>query len=112
MNTRPATPAAGAPRKSAPRVLIVDDDPVIRMLCSINLQLEGLHVLEATDGRDGLARARLERPDLILTDVTMPGLDGFELAAARRHDERTCQILLSSSSAANTQPPTSPAPTS
>ena len=75
-------------------VLIVDDDPATRMLCSVNLQLEGLRVLEAADGHDGLARARFESPDLVVTDVTMPGLDGFELAEALRRDERTRQIPL------------------
>ncbi len=71
------------------RVLIVDDDPATRLLYSINLELEGLLVLEAADGRHGLARARVERPDLVLTDVMMPGLDGFQLAEALRRDERT-----------------------
>ena len=80
-------------RKPTPRrVLIVDDDPAIRMLCSINLQIEGLLVLEAADGRRGLEQARSERPDLVVTDVIMPGLDGFQLAKALRSDERTRQI--------------------
>jgi len=78
----------------SPRVLVVDDDPNARMLCSINLQLEGLEVLEAADGRRGLARARLESPDLVVTDVAMPGLNGFELAEALRRDEGTAQIPL------------------
>jgi CheY-like chemotaxis protein len=77
-----------------PRVLIVDDDPAIRMRCSINLQIEGLRVLEAADGEGGLEQARSERPDLVLTDVMMPGLDGFQLAEALRSDERTRQIPL------------------
>lgn len=77
-----------------PCVLVVDDDPAMRLLCSINLQLEGLTVLEAADGRAGLARARAERPDLVLTDVTMPGLDGFELAEELRRDKRTRAIPL------------------
>ena len=76
------------------RVLIVDDDPAMRLLCSINLQLEGHVVSEATDGRHGLAQARSERPDLVLTDVRMPMLDGFELAEALRRDERTRAIPL------------------
>jgi CheY-like chemotaxis protein len=79
--------------KSA-RVLVVDDDPNARALCSINLLLEGLEVLEAEDGRRGLARARLESPDLVVTDVAMPGLDGFELAAALRSDHETARIPL------------------
>ena len=77
-----------------PRVLVVDDDSNARALCSINLLLEGLEVLEAEDGRRGLARARLESPDLVVTDVAMPGLDGFELAEALRQDESTAEIPL------------------
>jgi CheY-like chemotaxis protein len=76
------------------RVLVVDDDSNSRALCSINLLLEGLEVLEAEDGRRGLARARLESPDLVVTDVAMPGLNGFELAEALRRDEGTAQIPL------------------
>ena len=74
---------------SAPRVLIVDDDAPTRLLYALNLELEGLLVLEAGDGRSGLARALAEHPDLVLTDVMMPGLDGFELAEELRRDERT-----------------------
>ena len=75
-------------------VLIVDDDAATRMLCSVNLQLEGLRVLEAADGRHALTRAQDEHPDLVLTDVMMPGLDGFELAEALRRDNRTSLIPL------------------
>jgi CheY-like chemotaxis protein len=78
----------------SPRVLVVDDDSNTRALCSVNLILEGLEVLEAEDGRRGLARARLETPDLVVTDVAMPGLNGFELAEALRRDESTAQIPL------------------
>lgn len=76
------------------RVLIVDDDPASRMLFSFDLQLEGLLVLEAADGASGLTRALSECPDLVVTDVMMPGLNGFQLAEALRADERTRQIPL------------------
>jgi two-component system chemotaxis response regulator CheY len=75
-------------------VLIVDDDPAIRLLCAVNLSAEGLQVLEAEDGLAGLAQARREHPDLVLTDVKMPGLDGFQPAEALRRDERTRWISL------------------
>src|SRR5665213_1367422 len=78
----------------SPRVLVVDDDSNSRALCSINLLLEGLEVLEAEDGKRGLARALQESPDLVVTDVAMPGLNGFELAEALRRDESTAQIPL------------------
>jgi chemosensory pili system protein ChpA (sensor histidine kinase/response regulator) len=76
------------------RVLVVDDDDAVRTLCSVNLELKGLSVLEAADGLDALALVRGELPDLVITDVSMPRLDGFELAAALRADERTSGIPL------------------
>ena len=75
-----------------PLVLVVDDDPAIRQLCSVNLQLEGLSVLEAADVPGALAQARSTLPDLVVTDITMPGLDGFQLAAELRRDERTHRV--------------------
>jgi CheY-like chemotaxis protein len=86
-------------RKSRPageagsrRVLVVDDDAGTRKLCSVILELAALEVIEARDGRAGLVRARLQRPDLIVTDVMMPGLDGFQLVEALRQEERTRAI--------------------
>src|SRR6185312_16303732 len=81
--------AAQARDGEAGRVLIVDDDASVRLVCAVNLEAEGLHVLEAADGHDALEQARRERPDLVLTDVTMPGLDGFQLAERLRDDKRT-----------------------
>ena len=78
--------------RSTPRILVVDDDPATRLLYSLNLELEGLFVLEAADGKSGLARAREELPDLVLTDLMMPGLDGFELAEALQAHARTRRI--------------------
>ena len=85
--------SAAAPGVAA-RVLIVDDDPAVRLLCTINLEREGLVVLEAADGVTALARARAEKPDLVLTDISMPQLDGFGLAEALRRDRRTSRIPL------------------
>ena len=80
---------AHARRGDAGRVLIVDDDASARLVCAVNLEVEGLHVLEAADELDALEHARRERPDLILTDVNMPRLRGFRLAERLRVDERT-----------------------
>jgi two-component system alkaline phosphatase synthesis response regulator PhoP len=59
------------------RVLVIDDEPPIRLLCRVNLEAEGMEVLEAGDGPTGLEKARNEEPDVILLDVMMPGLDGW-----------------------------------
>src|ERR1043166_505294 len=74
------------------RVLLVDDDPAVRRRCSDHPRLEGFEVMEAADGQSGLEQARLDPPDLILSDVRMPGLDGFALADALRRDERTRDV--------------------
>src|SRR6266540_4152088 len=62
------------------RVLVIDDEPPIRLLCRVNLEAEGMEVLEASDGPTGLEKARNEEPDVILLDVMMPGLDGWQVA--------------------------------
>jgi CheY-like chemotaxis protein len=81
-----------APRVGRPRVLLVDGDRSVRRMCSRHLRLKGLEVMEAADGRSGLEQARLEPPDLILSGVRMPGLDGFALVEALRGDERTRDV--------------------
>ena len=73
-------------------VLVIDDEAPIRLLCRVNLEAEGMPVLEAGDGPSGLAAARAEQPDVILLDVMMPGLDGWGVAEALLEDERTAQI--------------------
>ncbi|HWG57099.1 MAG TPA: response regulator [Gaiellaceae bacterium] len=62
------------------RVLVIDDEAPIRLLCRVNLEAEDMAVLEASDGPSGLALARQELPDIILLDVMMPGLDGWGVA--------------------------------
>ena len=74
------------------RVLVIDDEPPIRLLCRVNLEAEGMEVLEASDGPTGLEKARSEQPDVILLDVMMPGLDGWQVAEALLDDERTRSI--------------------
>jgi DNA-binding response OmpR family regulator len=74
------------------RVLVIDDEAPIRLLCRVNLEAEGMEVLEAADGPSGLDMARLEAPDVILLDVMMPGLDGWRVAEELLDDERTSSI--------------------
>ena len=73
----------------ATRVLVIDDEAPIRLLCRVNLEAEKMEVLEAADGPSGLEAARAERPDVILLDVMMPGLDGWRVAEELLDDERT-----------------------
>src|SRR5256886_16150836 len=73
-------------------VLVIDDEEPIRLLCSVNLAAEGIEVLEAADGPSGLDQAREHRPDVVLLDVMMPGLDGWQGAERLLGDERTSGI--------------------
>ena len=73
-------------------VLVIDDEAAIRLLCRVNLEAEGLSVLEASDGRAGVELASAERPDVILLDVMMPGLDGWQVAEELVASERTRDI--------------------
>jgi DNA-binding response OmpR family regulator len=74
------------------RVLVIDDEAPIRLLCRVNLEAEGMEVLEARDGPGGLEQARAERPDVILLDVMMPGLDGWAVAEELIDDDATRDI--------------------
>jgi OmpR family response regulator RpaB len=74
------------------RVLVIDDEAPIRLLCRVNLEAEGMTVLESGDGPSGLETARTAEPDVILLDVMMPGLDGWGVAEALLEDERTAKI--------------------
>jgi DNA-binding response OmpR family regulator len=76
----------------ATRVLVIDDEAPIRLLCRVNLAAEGMEVIEAADGATGLERAREQLPDVILLDVMMPGLDGWSVAEDLLDDERTRSI--------------------
>jgi DNA-binding response OmpR family regulator len=71
------------------RVLVIDDEAPIRLLCRVNLEAEGMDVLEAADGTTGLDLAREEQPDVVLLDVMMPGLDGWRVAEELLEDDRT-----------------------
>lgn len=70
-------------------VLIVDDDADIRRFLGLTLRHDGFEVHEAVDAEDALARARGLEPDVILLDVMMPGVDGYEVCRRLRADSRT-----------------------
>ena len=73
-------------------VLVIDDEAPIRLLCRVNLEAEGMPVIEAGDAPSGLEAARDGSPDVILLDVMMPGLDGWGVAEALLEDDRTADI--------------------
>jgi two-component system alkaline phosphatase synthesis response regulator PhoP len=73
-------------------VLVIDDEAPIRLLCRVNLEAEGMGVLEAASGPAGLEQAKSERPDVVLLDVMMPGLDGWQVAERLLEDDDTSEI--------------------
>ena len=73
-------------------VLVVDDDPVILKLLEVNFEMEGFQVVRAADGAEGLERARAVRPDIVVLDVMMPRMTGYEVAKALREDDGTAHI--------------------
>jgi DNA-binding response OmpR family regulator len=72
----------------AHRVLVVDDDPVIVRLLEVNLSLDGYEVETASRGEQALERATETNPDLLILDVMMPGLDGWDTCRRLREQQR------------------------
>lgn len=77
---------------SKTRILVVEDEPRVRANIATILKMEGFDVFEAAHGREGVARARQHRPDLIFCDIAMPQLDGHGVLAALREDAMTAKI--------------------
>ncbi len=73
-------------------MLVVDDDPVILKLLQVNFEMEGFAVLTAADGVEGLQTARESQPDVVISDVMMPHMNGIELVAALGADAGTGDI--------------------
>jgi signal transduction histidine kinase/CheY-like chemotaxis protein len=84
--TTPRTP------ERVPRLLVVDDDPNIRELLTQELTEAGYQVRVATNGREALVEVRRERPDLVVLDVMMPEMNGFDVAAVLKNDPLTMDI--------------------
>jgi CheY-like chemotaxis protein len=82
-------------------VLVVDDDRPVRTLCRTALEGAGFRVLEAADGDAALASVAAEHPDLILLDIMMPGISGWEVTSALLADRSTDDIPIVFISARN-----------
>lgn len=79
------------------KILIVEDDKFLRELIAQKLVKEGYHISEAVDGEEGLKKAKEEKPDLVLLDLILPGIDGFEVLARMKEENigRVPVIILS-----------------
>ncbi|MBC7246266.1 MAG: response regulator [Actinobacteria bacterium] len=76
----------------AARVLVVDDDPMVTRLVRINLELEHFEVEEAWDGKTAMRMMRENPPDLLVLDIMMPQMDGWEILKMIREDERLKEL--------------------
>jgi PAS domain S-box-containing protein len=76
-------------QSTSAKILIIDDTQENRVLLVAQLRLEGYQLLEASSGREGIELAHVHRPELILLDVMMPGIDGFETCRRLKQDEAT-----------------------
>ncbi|HEY5527375.1 MAG TPA: response regulator transcription factor [Candidatus Anoxymicrobiaceae bacterium] len=81
--------------ESAARILVIDDEPEIRKLLRVALGAHGFHMLEAGSGREGLERAALDHPDLIILDMGLPDIDGLEVVKSLREWSTAPIIILS-----------------
>lgn len=69
------------------KVLVVDDEPDVLLLCRVNLEFEGYEVIEAADGEAAMQRLREDQPDVVLLDVMMPKMDGWQVLHEIKTDE-------------------------
>jgi two-component system alkaline phosphatase synthesis response regulator PhoP len=74
------------------RILIVEDDPSVLRATSYILEKEGYQVLTAQNGLEGLKKAREDNPDLLILDVMLPGIDGFEICHSLRSEPETAGL--------------------
>jgi len=79
-------------------VLVVEDDPSIREVTTLGLEQAGFQVTSSGDGREGLVRFRQGSFDLVLLDVMLPSLDGFEVLRESRHDNQSPVVMLTARS--------------
>jgi len=78
------------------RILVADDEPNIRLLYQSELEAEGFEVLLAQDGKEALAMVESEKPDLVILDIRMPGIDGVEALGQIIDQNRTMPVILNS----------------
>ncbi len=84
-----AHPARIQTAMARPRILIIEDERGLTEVLSYNLQREGYDVVVAHDGQEGLRKAQMQLPDLVILDLMLPGIDGLEVCRELRAGERT-----------------------
>jgi two-component system alkaline phosphatase synthesis response regulator PhoP len=76
------------------KILVIEDDPAISRLVDYSLRHEGFEVITAANGLDGIRKAHNEHPDLLILDVMLPGIDGFEVCHRLRSEPDTAKLLI------------------
>lgn len=74
------------------KILVIDDEPLVVEVLKIRLKMNNYEVITASDGTEGIERAITEKPDLIILDVVMPGLDGYQVCQKLKEDRNTKTI--------------------
>lgn len=74
------------------RVLVVDDEPDVLLLCRLNLEQRGHEVLEAPNGQAAIELARRHAPDVVILDLMLPGIDGYQVLETLRADPQTADV--------------------
>lgn len=74
------------------KILIIEDDKFLRELIAKKLVNEGYEISEAVDGEEGVKKVKEEKPDLVLLDLILPGIDGFEVLSKIKEDPALAQI--------------------
>lgn len=74
------------------KILIIEDDKFLRKVIAQKIMKEGYEMAEAVDGEGGVESAKKEKPDIILLDLILPGIDGFEVLARLKGDQETSKI--------------------
>jgi DNA-binding response OmpR family regulator len=75
--------------RSQPLLLVVDDDPEILRMLTMRLKMSGYQIVTACDGQEAIDKVRSEKPDLVVLDVMMPRMNGWEVARALRQEKAT-----------------------
>jgi DNA-binding response OmpR family regulator len=92
MTAKKPTPPVKMPDGRVPRALVIDDDAFIAGIYVISLKTAGIEVEAADNGEDGIIAAKQKGPDIILLDILMPGIDGFETLKRLKADAATAKI--------------------
>ena len=79
--------------KISKKILIIEDSPTVRAMVKETIEKKGYEVIEADNGEEGLEMAKEGQPDLILLDISLPGIDGFEVLHRLRRDPETESML-------------------